>query len=149
MIINSIGSVSNNINSPVDDNWSDVISIITLNDDVPASSTAGLEEFSHIEVVFYFDKVNDSKICYDKRRPRNNPDWPEIGIFSQRGKNRPNKIGVTICELLKIEDNKLTVKGLDAINGTPVIDIKPVFKEFLPKEIIQPGWVSELMRNYW
>lgn len=56
---------------------------------------------------------------------------------------------MTICELIDIKQNTITVKGLDAINGTPILDIKPVFKEYLPRETKQPYWVSELMKNYW
>ena len=82
--------------------------------------------------------------------PRGNKEFPEVGIFSQRRKARPNLLGTTIVKLIKAEKNVLTVSGLDAIDGTPVIDIKPVFKEFLPREkIIQPEWTSRLMEKYW
>jgi tRNA (adenine37-N6)-methyltransferase len=84
------------------------------------------------------------------RHPRNNPAWPRVGIFAQRGKNRPNRLGLATVRILKREGRTLFVTGLDAIDGTPVLDIKPVLREFLPKEpVLQPEWATELMQNYW
>ncbi len=81
---------------------------------------------------------------------RNNPEWPAVGIFAQRGKNRPNRIGSTICRIIRREGRTLVVSELDAIDGTPVLDIKPVMQEFLPRhEVRQPHWSRELMRLYW
>ena len=114
------------------------------------SSLEGINEFSHLEIIFYFDKVADNKIQYEARHPRNYQEYPKVGIFAQRGKNRPNKLGVTIVELLESNNKELMVKGLDAIDGTPIIDIKPVMKEFLPKgEVKQPNWSISLMDRYW
>jgi tRNA (Thr-GGU) A37 N-methylase len=76
--------------------------------------------------------------------------WPRVGIFAQRGKGRPNRLGATIVEVVSREGRVLTVAGLDAIDGTPVLDIKPVLAEFLPrKPVRQPAWSCELMRDYW
>lgn len=84
------------------------------------------------------------------RHPRNNPEWPAVGIFAQRGKNRPNRLGSAICRLVRVEGTRLFVAELDAIDKTPVLDIKPVMAEFLPRELIrQPTWSRELMRQYW
>jgi tRNA (Thr-GGU) A37 N-methylase len=84
------------------------------------------------------------------RHPRNRLDWPKVGIFAQRGKNRPNRIGVTICRLLSVRGLSLEVADLDAIDGTPVLDIKPYMREFAARgEIRQPAWATELMREYW
>lgn len=83
-------------------------------------------------------------------RPRGNPNYPVAGIFAQRKKDRPNKIGLCTVELLEHRDRIIKVRNLDAINGTPVIDIKPVFKEFESRGLItQPSWVADLMKNYW
>lgn len=148
--IQPIAVVSNSRKMIEDDNWGGVISTIELTKDIYESSLKGIGDFSHLEIIFYFDKVTDEKIQYEARHPRNNTDYPEVGIFAQRGKNRPNKIGVTVVELLELKDRTLIVKGLDAIDGTPIIDIKPVMKEFLPKgEIKQPRWATDLMKNYW
>lgn len=90
------------------------------------------------------------KIVTGARHPRNNTAWPAVGIFAQRGKNRPNRIGSTICPIVGVEGNRLMVTELDAIDGTPVIDIKPVMKEFLPRqEVKQPEWSHDIMHNYW
>ncbi len=110
---------------------------------------AGLGVFSHIEVVFHFDKVAESEIHTGARRPRGNPDWPAVGIFAQRGKARPNRIGVSVCRLLSVKGLRLTVRGQDAIDGTPVLDIKPVLKGFLPRgDVTEPAWAREIMKDY-
>jgi len=151
ILIKPIAYVSNRIKKRKDDNWKDVISIIKLIKEIPISSIAGLDKFSHLEVVFYFNKVRGSEINFGIRHPRNNTNYPKVGIFSQRASKRPNLIGTTIVKLLKIESRNITVKGLDAINGTPVIDLKPVMEEFLPlrREIHQPLWTKELIKKYW
>jgi len=84
------------------------------------------------------------------RHPRNNRDWPLVGIFAQRGKNRPNRLGVSRCAIERVEGLDIHVSGLDAIDGTPVLDIKPYMAEFAPAgETRQPEWATELMRNYY
>jgi tRNA (Thr-GGU) A37 N-methylase len=103
-----------------------------------------------VEVLFLFDQVDSSKIVTGARHPTNNSNWPAIGIFAQRGKDRPNRIGSTICRVLRREGRRLFVAELDAIDGTPVLDIKPVMSEFLPRqEVRQPSWSRELMSRYW
>ena len=94
--------------------------------------------------------MDENKIETSARHPRNNPNWPKVGIFAQRGKNRPNRLGVTVVKIIKREGTRLTIQGLDAVDGTPVLDIKPVICEFLPRgEVNQPEWAGELMREYW
>jgi tRNA-Thr(GGU) m(6)t(6)A37 methyltransferase TsaA len=133
-----------------DDQWGAVVSTIDLVDEMPSAALDGLEAFSHIEVLFFFHGVPAAKVVSGARHPRNNPAWPQVGILAQRGKNRPNRLGASIVRLLRREDRTLHVVGLDAIDGTPVLDIKPVMREFLPQEPVeQPGWASELMANYW
>lgn len=133
-----------------DDDWGTVISEIRLVEELKETALLGVEEFSHLEIIFYFDKVTDKQIQYEARHPRNNQDYPKIGIFAQRGKNRPNKVGLTTVELLERNGTTLLVKGLDAIDGTPIIDIKPVMREFLPSTTVnQPEWSTNLMKNYW
>ena len=145
-----IAKVNNNRKAIEDDNWGSVISTIELAENMSESSLEGIDEFSHLEIIFFFDKVADDNIQFEARHPRNNKEYPKVGIFAQRGKNRPNKLGVTIVELLERNNKKLIVKGLDAIDGTPIIDIKPVMKEFLPKgEVKQPNWSISLMDRYW
>jgi len=146
-----IGIVHSPIREPVDDVWGGVTARIELDESrFSAESLAGLDAFSHIEVVFVFDRVADSEINLGSRHPRGRTDWPKIGIFAQRGKNRPNRIGVTICRLLAVHELAVVVEGLDAIHGTPVLDIKPYMQEFAPRgEVCQPAWSTELMSQYW
>ncbi|MFD0771544.1 tRNA (N6-threonylcarbamoyladenosine(37)-N6)-methyltransferase TrmO [Bacillus sp. CGMCC 1.60114] len=133
-----------------DDLWGEIESVIELTDSYTEESLQGIEQFSHIEVIFYFDRVTDDNIQYTARHPRNNEEYPKVGIFAQRGKNRPNKLGATIVKVARREGKKLVVQGLDAIDGTPILDMKPVMKEFLPREEIkQPDWATDLMKNYW
>lgn len=135
---------------PEDDYWGGEESRIVLADRLEPDALQGIDDFSHVEVLFVFDRVDPAKIVAGARHPRNNHDWPAIGIFAQRGKNRPNRIGSTICRVVRLADRVLTVAELDAIDGTPVLDIKPVMAEFLPREEVrQPEWSSELMSLYW
>ena len=145
-----IGFVTGNRRDVVDDFWGGDEACITLTAEFGADALQGLEEFSHVEVLFLLDKIETTKVFRGSRHPRNNPDWPLVGIFAQRTKNRPNRIGSTICRVLRVEGTKLFVAELDALDGTPVLDIKPVMAEFLPRqEVKQPGWSHELMREYW
>jgi tRNA (adenine37-N6)-methyltransferase len=133
-----------------DDCWGEVRARIEVSDDFSPECLDGIEEFSHVEVIFFFDRVPEDSIERGARHPRGNPDWPKVGIFTQRGKSRPNRLGTTIARLVGREGQALIVEGLDAVEGTPVIDIKPVMAEFLPRtEIRQPQWSHELMRRYW
>ena len=136
---------------PIDDDWGDVVATITLDASrFSVASLAGLEAFSHVEVVFLFDRVPEGEHEQGARRPRGNPAWPEVGIFAQRAKGRPNRLGVTCCELVGIDGLQLTVRGLDAIDGTPVLDLKPYMTEFAPVgSVRQPTWSRELMEGYW
>ena len=110
----------------------------------------GLDAFSHIEVVFFFHCVPEDKIESGARHPRNREDWPRVGIFAQRGKNRPNRIGLTTCRIVSVSGCDLEVEGLDAIDGTPVLDIKPVMTGFVPRgEVREPDWAREIMAGYW
>lgn len=145
-----IGYVQASRHTLEDDNWGDARATIVLRDELPGEMLIGLADFSHAEVLFFFDQVDPAKIVTGARHPRNNPDWPQVGILAQRGKNRPNRLGLTVVRVLGVEGRMLHVADLDAIDGTPVLDIKPVMAEFLPRTPIrQPGWSHELMTAYW
>jgi tRNA (Thr-GGU) A37 N-methylase len=150
-VLAPIGAVRGGRTEPLDDGWDAVRARIELDPaQFAADATEGLAAFSHIEVVFLFDRVDTSEIETGARHPRGRKDWPAVGIFAQRGKGRPNRIGVTICALEAVEGLSLLVRGLDAIDGTPILDIKPVMKGFLPRgEIREPIWAGEIMRAYW
>jgi tRNA-Thr(GGU) m(6)t(6)A37 methyltransferase TsaA len=133
-----------------DDFWGGEEARIALVPAYAAEALQGLAEFSHLEVLFYFHQVDPARIVAGARHPRNNTQWPAVGIFAQRGKNRPNRLGSTICPLVRVDGRALVVRELDAIDGTPVLDIKPVMREFLPRaDVRQPDWSRELMREYW
>ncbi len=145
-----IGHVVADRQEAVDDFWGGTEACLVLGEEYDEDALDGVDSFSHVEVLFLFDRVPLSKIVSGARHPRNNLDWPSIGIFAQRGKNRPNRIGSTICRVVRREGRRLYVAELDAINGTPVLDIKPIMSEFLPRgEVRQPSWTRELMREYW
>ncbi|HEY0197287.1 MAG TPA: SAM-dependent methyltransferase [Rhodanobacter sp.] len=148
--IEAIGFVQAERPHAEDDYWGGEEACIQLAERFSADALQGLDAFSHVEVLFLFHQVEPSKIVGGARHPRNNTAWPAVGIFAQRGKNRPNRLGSTICRILRVEGTQLIVAELDAIDGTPVVDIKPVMAEFLPRqEIRQPAWSHELMREYW
>lgn len=145
-----IGFVKNSRKEVSDDFWGEVISEIELTEEFTEDSLKGITGYSHAEIVFYFHKADESKVAKGARHPRGNPNWPECGVFVQHVKDRPNHLGLTIVNVLSTEGRVVKVKGLDAVDGTPVLDIKPVVREFLPREnVIQPEWVSELMKDYW
>ncbi len=149
--LNPIGFVDSPRKEKKDDYWAEVISVIQLDESVfNAEAIQGIETFSHLEIIFYMDQVLPEKIVYGARHPRNDSQLPKVGIFAQRGKSRPNRIGLSRCNLLKTEGTRLYVQGLDAIDQTPILDIKPYVQEFAPRgTVFQPTWISEIMRNYY
>jgi tRNA-Thr(GGU) m(6)t(6)A37 methyltransferase TsaA len=136
--------------SAVDDDWEGVEAIIRLDQRFAPDALEGLDTFSHIEVVYVFDRVDPADVETGARHPRGNEHWPRVGIFAQRAKDRPNRIGVSVCRLLCVDGRDVHVAGLDAVDGTPVLDLKPVMAEFAPRgELRQPSWAVELMAGYW
>lgn len=150
-IIEAIGHVRGGRVNATDDHWGKNHSFIELDpEQFGPEALAGLNTFSHAEVIFLFDKAAPQTVEKSARHPRNREDWPRVGIFAQRGKNRPNRLGITVCKILSVESTRLHLEGLDAIDGSPVIDIKPVMREFLPRgDLRQPEWATELMAAYW
>ncbi|MBK9226131.1 MAG: SAM-dependent methyltransferase [Ignavibacteria bacterium] len=148
--IEPIGFVKNSRKKIEDDFWGDVVSEIIISDKISSESLLGIDDFSHLEIIFYFHMADLAKINISASHPRDNKDFPRVGIFAQRKKARPNLLGSSIVKLLSVNGSTLKVSGLDAVDETPVIDIKPVVREFLPnEEIHQPDWETELMKNYW
>jgi tRNA (adenine37-N6)-methyltransferase len=147
----AVGRVQGGRNEAIDDNWGASRARIVLDPaQFDATALAGLDGFSHAEIVYVFDRVSDDEIVKGARHPRGRTDWPKIGIFAQRGKNRPNRIGVTVCKVVAVDGLNLEVEGLDAIDGTPVLDIKPYLTGFAPRGAVrEPEWAAEIMREYW
>ena len=105
-----------------DINDRDLISKIVIGEKY-ADGLVGIEDWSHLYVIFWMNKISDEKKTLTC--PGNEPDMPTVGIFATRAPVRPNPIGLTLVELVRREGNVLVVKGLDALEGTPVLDIKP------------------------
>jgi tRNA (Thr-GGU) A37 N-methylase len=146
-----IGYVVSPRTEPIDDGWDQVAAQIVFDPAVLGDDALlGIEAFSHIEVFYSFHKVDETAIQTGARHPRERQDWPKVGILAQRGKGRPNRLGATICRLVSVEALRINVLGLDAIDGSPVIDVKPVMSGFLPRgTFIEPVWAREIMSPYW
>jgi tRNA-Thr(GGU) m(6)t(6)A37 methyltransferase TsaA len=135
---------------PTDDRWASETCRIELVSPFDRQALAGLDGFSHLDVVFVFHLVDEDSVVTDTRRPRGRADWPEVGIFAQRGRVRPNRIGVSTCEIESVVNDVIVVRGLDAVDGTPVLDIKPHMSGFHPRSpITEPSWAVEIMSEYW
>ena len=146
--LQSIGIVKSSRTRMSQGNWGQVQSEIHLNDHL-AVGLRGLEEFSHIVVVFFMDRAAFVPSEHLLRRPKAQAHQPEIGVFAQRTKFRPNPIGVTAVKLLSINGNVLTVQALDALDGTPVLDLKPYMPIFDKVEAVRlPVWIAEFEKGY-
>ena len=147
IIMKPIGYVKNNIHEKKDISWGNDISTIVLNEEY-YGGLLGLEDFSHVIILYYLNKANYIKDNHLQRRPQNRSDMPLVGIFSQRGKDRPNTIGLTSVQIVSTNEKSITVKGLDAIEGTPILDIKPYYPIYDQKDASVPEWVTRLMEHY-
>lgn len=149
-VLRAIGTVRSPIREVADDCWGGVTSVIELDATrFTPESTRGLEEFSHLEVIFLLDRIRPESVLTGSKHPRERQDWPKVGVFAQRTKDRPNRIGVTVCKIEAVSGLRISVRELDAIDGTPVLDIKPYIEEFGPRQSVrQPPWSRELMTGY-
>ena len=146
-----IGTVHSARDAAIDDDWDGVECRIELDGErFSPEALTGLDAFSHIDVIFCFDRVDEAAVNTGARHPRGRTDWPKVGIFAQRGKDRPNRLGLCVCQLLGIDGATLRVRGLDAIDGTPVLDIKPAMSGFAARgPFREPDWAREIMADYW
>lgn len=153
MDITPIGWVRSSRREPVDDDWdSETSSVVLDQSQLSSAALAGLDQFSHVEVLYVFDQVDPAGVERGARHPRGNTAWPRVGILAQRAKNRPNRLGLCCCRLVGVDPAAMTVhlRDLDAIDGTPVLDLKPWVAEFGPRGAVsQPEWATELMSRYW
>ena len=147
IVMQPIGYVKNEVTQRKDTSWGEDTSTVVLNDEYKTGLT-GLEDFSHAIIIFHLDKAKYEKEKHLQRRPQNRDDMPLVGIFSQRVKDRLNQIGMTSVEIISVTDSTLTVKGLDAIDGTPILDIKPYYPVYDKKDAKVPEWVDRLMEHY-
>ncbi len=147
-ILRPIGFVKSPATEKVDESWGAVESAIVLEPEYRAG-LRGLEEFSHVLVTAFLHGARFELERHLVRRPRGQADMPEIGNFAQRAKDRPNPLGITVVPLVAVTPEGLRVRGLDAIDGTPILDLKPYFPQFdsAPGARV-PEWVARLMRGY-
>jgi tRNA (Thr-GGU) A37 N-methylase len=146
--VRAVAYIRNRRSIALDDNWDDVVSEIELAADVPDEALRGLDEFSHVEVVFFADWAEDVPPGPWHRRPQGQERWPDVGVFAQRNKDRPNRILLTTVAIEEVSARSLRVRGLDGIDGTPVLDLKPVYSWTVPREPLRvPRWSEELAEN--
>jgi tRNA (Thr-GGU) A37 N-methylase len=151
IVVHPVGFVRGGRVEPDDDGWGQEVCTIELDGArFDASALVGLDAFSHVEVVFQFHLVEETDVVLGARRPRGRADWPEVGIFAQRGRVRPNRLGVSVAAVLGVTGTELTVRGLDAVDGSPVLDVKPCLRGFAPRgDVREPPWATEIMSAYW
>ncbi len=148
MDLQPIGRVVSPATDAVDSEWGRVVSTIELRPEF-ADGLRGLESFSHAVVVFLMHEATFDPARHLTRHPQDRPDMPRLGIFAQRARHRPNPIGVTTVRVESVADGRVTVRGLDAIDGTPVLDLKPHVGLFdAPSDRVEPEWVSRVMAGY-
>ncbi len=144
-----IGVVRGGRTEIFEDHWGAVQARLILDPaEVDPDATVGLADYSHLQVVFSFHR--ESRVRRGAAHPRGNPAWPKVGVLAGHSPVRPNHLGVSYCELLAVDGLELTVRGLDAIDGSPVLDIKPYTTGFQPAgPVREPRWAQELMRDYY
>jgi tRNA-Thr(GGU) m(6)t(6)A37 methyltransferase TsaA len=136
-----IGFAKNNIKEPRFGNFADEISEIVVDEEF-TEALKGIDDYSHVIIVYWMDKVKDYVITH---RPQGNPNVPVVGIFACRCPQRPNPIAITTVRLVGHEGNKIKVKGLDILDGTPIIDVKPYWPQYDKAEDEKiPDWVNKL-----
>lgn len=147
IVMQPIGLVHNAVEGKKHTDWGKDVSVIRLKEEYKGG-LLGMENFSHAIILFYLDKAKFIPEKHLQRHPQNRDDMPKVGIFSQRTKDRPNTIGMTSVAILSVDETSLTVQGLDAIDGTPVLDIKPYYPVYDKKDASVPEWVDRLMEHY-
>ncbi len=150
MTIHAIGVVHSDRTDPgYSDGWGQTLSRIDLFDELGPDALTGLAGFSHVEVLWWFHQAARRDSYTGVKPARGRDDLPPIGVFAARGPHRPNPIAVSACELLELGATWLRVRGLDAVDGTPVLDLKPVMPRLIPHHVSEPDWSAELMRHYY
>ncbi|MFI8186476.1 SAM-dependent methyltransferase [Actinacidiphila glaucinigra] len=133
-----------------DDYWGGIQSIIRLDDRFPAETLQGLDAFSHLVVTWAFHLASPDDVALHVRSPRGNPAWPATGTFVHRNHRRPNQLATSFPRVLKVDGRDIHVTDLDAVDGTPVIDLAPFFGAMGPQgPIHEPQWPGEMLGDYW
>ena len=143
-----IGFVKNNVREKIDHDWGEVNSHIVIDESLK-DGLKGLKDFNYIIIVYHLHQAKFIKEKHLVRHPQGRDDMSKVGIFSQRAKDRPNPIGITTVKLISVNENIIEVQGLDAIDSTPVFDIKPYYPKYDQyKDVTVPKWVDILMKDY-
>lgn len=124
MKLKAIGTVRNDVKELVRHGWREVVSDIVMDSSL-TEALDGLEQFSHLIVLYWMHRLTPGRKLPLKTHPMGKPELPLMGRFATRSPSRPNPVGQATVRLLERRGNILKVKGLDAVDGTPVIDIKP------------------------
>ncbi|UBI40095.1 MULTISPECIES: SAM-dependent methyltransferase [Streptomyces] len=148
--VTSIATVVGGHVEPIDDHQGGVESIIRLHPEYPLETLQGIEEFSHLTVVWHFHLATPDDIALHARSPRGNTQWPATGTFVHRNHRRPNQLALSFPRLLRTEGRDLHVTDLDAVAGTPILDLAPYFPQMGPRgPVTTPAWPTEMLRHYW
>ena len=147
--VRPVGHVASARTDPADTTgWRDVDARVEPVAELGSHAPDGLDGFSPAETLFWFDRITPRPSYAEPARARGRADMPLIGVFAARGPYRPNPIGVSAGRILEVGDTGLTVRGLDAVEGTPVLDIKPVLPILLPAGATEPDWSRRLMADH-
>jgi len=147
----AVGRVSSPRSDPGEtDHWGDVQSVIEVDADrFGPGALQGLTDFSHLEVVCAFHLMTERDDYRTPGHPRGRTELPAVGVFAERGPRHPNLLGVSVCQIVGVDGCRVTVRGLDAVDGAPVLDLRPVIRQFVPVAVRQPEWVDDLLAEYW
>lgn len=141
VVMKPLGVARNNIEQPTLTGWKDIVTEIIIDKNY-TKGLDGIEKYSHVIVVYWMNKEEE---CHLKHHPQDRADVPFVGIFACRCPQRPNPIAMSTVELLERRDNVIKVKGLDILNGTPILDVKPYTPQYdFVEEFNIPEWVNNL-----
>ncbi len=151
LTLRTVGTVRNGRHDAADRGWGAVESVIEMETEFAHALDGLADEWSHVIVVFgmHRDPDGESPPPDWRRRPRGRADLPMLGVFAQRGRMRPNPIGITAVRIVRVEPGRLVVRGLDALDGTPVLDVKPYAPIFDRVDDARvPDWFTAMMPGY-
>ena len=146
MVLEPIAMVKNDVKEVGRHDWDKVISQLVFRPDFE-DALEGLKEFSHIIVLFVFHLSPSGESAAHKIHPQMRQDLPLVGVFATRSPVRPNPLGMAVVELRGHIKNILVVTGLDALDGTPIVDVKPYLPGDSIAKIKVPDWIHKLRQS--